>query len=118
MIILKRIKNIFFPHDGNKIIRIDKSSRKQKVILELEIVRGKHVSAQISSLVSYSLKDDCHNIQGIKYYQENLYLFLSSFYIIKFDLNTKKFVQVAKDADLGYFCKNDPYYINGNSTMS
>lgn len=154
-VIVQNENYIFYPHDGNKIIRIDKSSRKQKVILELETIRGKRVSAQIclaedtlfveyegdiyrcnfegddvqkiisgtklkeqiSSLVNYSLKNDCRNIQGIKYYQENLYLFLSSFYIIKFDLDTKEFVQVAKDTDTGCFCKNALYYIDSNSTM-
>lgn len=146
---------IFYPYDGNRIIRIDKSGGEQKIIMELEPIRGKCVSAQIclsedtlfveyegdiyrcnfggenvkkiisgtklkeqiSSLVNYSLKNDCRNIQGIKFYQGDLYLFLSSFYIVKFDLDTKQFIQVAKNADSGCFCNDALYYIDSYSTM-
>lgn len=140
----------FYPQDGTKIVRIDKSNKEQKVILELAVKKGKDIGVQIclandmllieyegdlyecnfdgeeehkiisskklrkqiSSMIDSPLDREHNIIQGMKFYQGDLYLFLSSFNIMKLDLVTKEFVQVAQHTDEGCFFNDELFYID------
>lgn len=143
----------FYPQDGNKIIQLDKSEKKKKLILELKKKKGKYVGAQIcmssdklfieyegaiyccdfggenveklisssamkekiSSILGYSVKHDFRIVQGIKFYRDNLYLFLSSSCVVQFDLDSNELVEMVKGTDAACFYNDYIYYIGSFS---
>lgn len=73
---------------------------------------SKKLRKQISSMIDSPLDGEHNIIQGMKFYQGDLYLFLSSFNIMKLDLETKEFVQVAQHTDEGCFFNDELFYID------
>jgi hypothetical protein len=52
-------------------------------------------------------------IEGVQAYNNNIYLMLSGFYVVKFDIETKKVQKIAEDVRSdGCFYKNSFYYFN------